>query len=234
MKAVILAGGKGTRLAPYTEVFPKPMLPVKGKPILEILIKQLSFYEIDEIVVSVGYLSDIIKAYFNVAKIPQNIKLTYIKENKPLGTAGPLSLVKDLNQTFLVMNADILSNLNFKNMVKFHKKSKNILTMAACEKETKINYGVIQINGNKELISMQEKPTLDFLVNMGIYVLEPEVLKFVSKNKKLDFPDLVKRVLQKKKKVGVYLNNNNWFDVGNHFEFNEANYSFGAESIFRK
>jgi NDP-sugar pyrophosphorylase family protein len=222
MKAIILAGGKGTRLEPYTTVFPKPMLPVGDKPILDIVIQQLSHYGVKEIILSVGYLAELIQAYYNQNNPPNDVSLSYVKEKRPLGTAGSLSLMSDLTETFLVMNGDVLTSLDYRNLFKFHKKNKGIMTIAMHKRKVDIDFGVISTDEKYRLTGYDEKPMLDYLVSMGIYVFEPEVLTYISKNKKLDLPDLVKRLLDAGEKVQGYPYGGYWLDIGRHDDYEAA------------
>lgn len=223
MKAVILAGGRGTRLAPYTTVFPKPMLPIDDRPILEIIIKQLAQFGFTDIVLSVGYLSELIQAYFqNDHRVPKDVKLTYIREETPLGTAGSLSLIPDLKGTFLVMNGDVLTTLDYHKLLEFHKEKEGIVTIATHKRDVQINFGVISANKKSELIDYDEKPTLDYSVSMGIYVFEPEALVYIEREQKLDFPDLIKILLARGRKVLSYPTNDYWLDIGRHDDYEEA------------
>jgi NDP-sugar pyrophosphorylase family protein len=227
MKAVILAGGKGTRLAPYTTVFPKPMLPIDDRPILEIVIHQLANYGFKEIILSVGYLAELIQAYFqNPQKIPEGVSVTYIREDQPLGTAGSLSLIPDISETFLLMNGDVLTTLNYRKFLEFHTMNQGIMTIAMHKRQVNIDYGVLSTNSNGKLISYDEKPTLDYLVSMGIYMFEPTVLKYIEPNKKLDIPDLVRGLLAKGEPVQGYSFSDYWLDIGMHDHYEEAVRSF--------
>lgn len=236
MKAVILAGGKGTRLAPYTTIFPKPMLPIGDKPILEIIIKQLAYYGFKDIVLSVGYLAELIQAYFqNNHKFSEEVRLSYVREEQPLGTAGSLSLIPNLTEPFLVMNGDVLTTLDYRKLIEFHKKNKGIVTIAMHKREVKIDFGVISTNGRDELIGYDEKPALNYLVSMGVYVFEPKVLKYIEPNKKLDFPDLIKILLAAGEKVQGYSNDDYWLDIGRHDDYAEAVKNFERmEKLFLK
>jgi NDP-sugar pyrophosphorylase family protein len=233
MKAIILAGGKGTRLAPYTTVFPKPMLPIDERPILEIVIHQLANYGFQEIILSVGYLAELIQAYFqNPQKVPDRVSVTYIREDQPLGTAGSLSLVPNLTETFLVMNGDILTTLDYRKFLAFHTMNQGAVTIAMHQRQVKIDFGVISVDAQHALIEYTEKPTLNYLVSMGIYLFEPKVLKYIEPQKKLDFPDLIKRLLANKEKVQGYPTDAYWLDIGRHDDYEEAVRSF--EKMKRK
>lgn len=223
MKALILAGGKGTRLAPYTTVFPKPMLPIGKKPILEIIIKQLAYYGFKEIILSVGYLAELIQAYFqNNNDLPKRVKLSYVREKHPLGTAGPISLIPTPTEPVLVMNGDVLTTLDYHKLIEFHKINEGIVTIAMHKRKVKIDYGVLSTNGEGKIMNYNEKPTLDYLVSMGIYVFDPKALKYIEPNKKLDIPDLVKRLLAKGKKVQGYTYSDYWLDIGMDDDYEKA------------
>jgi NDP-sugar pyrophosphorylase family protein len=226
MKAVILAGGKGTRLEPYTTVFPKPMLPIGDKPILDIVIQQLAYYGCKEISLSVGYLAELIQAYYNQNNPPKDVRLRYVKEKRPLGTAGSLSLMSHLTGTFLLMNGDVLTTLDYRKLFKFHKKNKGIMTIAMHRRKVDIDFGVISTDDNYRLTRYDEKPMLDYLVSMGIYVFEPEVLTHIPKNKKFDLPDLVKSLLDAGEKVQGYPFGGYWLDIGRHDDYEAAVNSF--------
>ena len=196
MKAIILAGGKGTRLAPYTTVFPKPMVPIDSKPILEIIIRQLIYYGFRDIILTVGYLSELIQAYFQSANKLTNVNFTYIKENKPTGTAGSLRSIPNLTETFLVVNGDILTTLDYTKVINYHREKDGILTIGMYKKRVKMDLGVIETDENNFLLSYTEKPEKVYDVSMGIYVYEPAVLKYIEPDCYLDFPNLVLRLLE--------------------------------------
>lgn len=223
MKAVILAGGKGTRLAPYTTVFPKPMLPIGDRPILDIVIEQLAYYGFEEIILSVGHLAELIQAYFqNRNDLPKGLKLSYVIEKYPLGTAGSLSLIPDQVEPFLVMNGDTLTTIDYRKLMEFHKMNEGSLTIATHKRQVDIDFGVLHTDRHGELVSYNEKPTLEYLVSMGIYVFEPEVLKFIVPNQRLDFPDLVKALLAEGKKAQCFMTEEYWLDIGRHDDYEQA------------
>ncbi len=223
MKAVILAGGKGTRLAPYTTVFPKPMLPVGERPILETLIRQLGSYGFKDIAVSVGYLGELIQLYFkNCNRLPKNIKITYVIENEPLGTAGSLSLVSGLKGTFLVMNGDVLTTLDYGKFIEFHRRNNGLVTIAMHKREVKIDYGVISTDAGFQVTGYNEKPELDYRVSMGIYAFEAQALEYIKPGQKLDFPELINILLKEGKKVQGYPSDDYWLDIGRHDDYEEA------------
>lgn len=221
MKIVILAGGKGKRLAPYTMVLPKPLMPVGGYPILEILIRQLKQCGLKDITLAVGHLGELIQTFFGDGKRLQ-VRIKYVFENKPLGTAGPLASIRGLDKTFLVMNGDLLTTLNFSRLLKYHKKNRSIATIATHRESVKVDYGVIKYNQEKRLVDYIEKPTLPYSVSMGVYVFEPEVLKYIKRGRRLDFPDLVKILLKEKKKVLAYESEDLWLDIGRQKDYELA------------
>jgi NDP-sugar pyrophosphorylase family protein len=229
MKAIILAGGKGTRLAPYTTVFPKPMLPIGNKPILEIIIRQLVHYGFKDIVICTGYLGELIQAYFkNNKSLPKEINISYVYEDKPLGTAGPIALVADLKETVLIMNGDVLTTLDYKKLLVFHKNKNHLLTIAINKKEVKMDLGIIELDGDNRVVDYIEKPTYTFNDSMGIYVCEPEIIKYLNPGEYLDFPTLVKKLINDKKKVCGYYSDSSyyWIDMGRHGDYQKANEDF--------
>jgi NDP-sugar pyrophosphorylase family protein len=223
MRAIIFAGGKGTRLAPYTTIFPKPMLPLGDRPILEVVIKQLANYGFTHITLSVGYMAELIQAYFHdKSHLPDGIKLDYVNESKPLGTAGALSLMERPEESCLVLNGDVLTTLNYRNFFDFHLENQGMVTIAMHKREVKIDFGVLTSNDNDEVISYTEKPALDYQVSMGVYVFRPENWDYLVKNEYLDFPDLVLKLLKEGKKVQGFPTSEFWLDIGRHDDYEEA------------
>lgn len=227
MKAIILAGGKGTRLEPYTTVFPKPLVPIGDRPILDIIIRQLAYYGFNDIVLTVGHLSELIQAYFRdgVKDLPM-VKLSYVKENKPTGTAGSLLSVRDLHDTFLVMNGDLLTTMDYNKLVSYHREKGCMLTIGMHKKRVKIDFGVMETDGEGKLVSYTEKPERVYGVSMGIYVYEPEALKYIEPDNYLDFPHLVQRLLNKGEEIATYQCDDFWLDIGNHDDFAKAQTEF--------
>ncbi len=223
MKAVILAGGKGRRLAPYTTVFPKPLVPVEDRPVVEILVGQLRHYGFKEVTFSVGYLAELIEAYFSTQ--PQKfegLKISYVREKNALGTAAPLKLIDNLNETFLVVNGDVLTTLNFKTLVDFHRRNEAVLTVATHRRQVKIDLGVVRVDTDNVIYDYIEKPTSDYLVSMGVYVYEPRALDFVAADQHFDFPDLVLRLIAAGEKVCSYESDDFWLDIGNPQDYEKA------------
>jgi len=226
MKAVILAGGKGARLAPYTKILPKPLMPIDDMPILEVLLRQLKQSGVEDIVLTVGHLSSLMRAYFSDGR-RFGLNITYSYEEKPLGTAGPLSLVPGLSETFLVMNGDVLTTLKFKDLLKYHRSNKATATIAAHQRKVKIDLGVLQHDeGDVRVTDYIEKPSFDYIVSMGIYVFEPEVLEFIPQNEYLDFPNLVLKLIAAQKKVIYLPYKGYWKDLGRPDDYEEAAQDF--------
>jgi NDP-sugar pyrophosphorylase family protein len=210
MKAVILAGGKGARLAPYTRIIPKPMMPIGDKAILEIMLCQLRYAEVDEVILTVGHLAGLMRAFFQDGS-HLGLKITYSYEDHPLGTAGPLANIEGLDDTFLVCNGDVLTTLNLQELISFHKAHRGIATIASHKRKVNIDLGVINING-------------DFVITD--YVFEPRVLQFIPKGEYLDFPDLVKIMIADRQKVCAYPFAGYWQDLGRPDDYEQANADF--------
>ncbi len=211
---VIMAGGKGTRLDPYTKVLPKPLIPIGDIPIVERIINKFKEYGCSNFYMTVNYKKNMIKAYFN--EIDKNYRLNYIEEERPLGTAGSLYLLKDkIKDTFFVSNCDILIEGNYSDMLKYHKENKVKITLITSLKHYTIPYGVIQINGDSNVKKMIEKPEYDFLVNTGMYILEPEVLNDIPEDKFFHITDLINSYIEKGEVIGVYpVSEGSWLDMG--------------------
>jgi NDP-sugar pyrophosphorylase family protein len=221
MKAVVLAGGRGTRLAPYTQILPKPLMPIGDMPILEVLIRQMKGVGIEEVILTVGHLEHLLRSYFEDGS-RYGVRICYSQESKPLGTAGPLSLISDLEETFLVLNGDILTTLDFSDLVAYHQANGAPATIAMHEREVRIDLGVIHLDGGNEIIDYTEKPCMKYRASMGIYVFEPEVLEFIPNGEYLDFPDLVLEMLAAGKRVIGYPFGGYWKDLGRHEDYQEA------------
>ncbi len=226
MKAVILAGGKGTRLAPYTTVFPKPLMPIDGMPILEVIVRQLAHFRIKEMVLAVSQQSEpLLSAYFGNGS-RYGVDIHYSKEEKPLGTVGPLSSMPSLPDTFLVMNGDILTTLDYQKLIKYHRQHRGTVTIAMSQKKVKLELGVMEFNRAHRLTRYIEKPMLLYSVSMGVYVFEKRVLNWISAKKYLDFPDLIQKLVKKGQKVICYPSDDFWLDIGRHEDYEEAQEKF--------
>lgn len=225
MKAVVLAGGKGTRLAPYTRIIPKPMMPIGDKAILEVMLYQMHRAGINDIILTVGHLAGLMRAYFQDGT-QYGVNICYSFEDHPLGTAGPLGLINGLDETFMVCNGDVLTTLDIQELIKFHKQNQGVATIASHQRQVNIDLGVIQTNGDHTIIGYQEKPTIDYIVSMGIYIFEPTVLQYIQKGQYLDFPDLIKILVAEKKKVLAYPFDGYWEDLGRADDYEQANIDF--------
>jgi NDP-mannose synthase len=227
MDAVLLAGGKGTRLAPYNTNFPKPLVPLGDKPIIDLIIRQLDHYGFKRIVLSLGYLGELIEAYLNVADLNlKNARLEIVREKSPMGTVGSLSLVSGLEEPFLVVNGDTLTTLDYWKFMEFHIYNKGTITVAANKKNVTIELGVLSVNGDNQIMSFKEKPTLKYLVSMGVYAYDPVILKAIKPGTILDFPQLLWDMLDKKERVLAYQTEDYWLDLGTHSDYGRAQEEF--------
>ena len=231
MQAIILAGGKGTRLKPYTTVFPKPLMPIGENPILEIIIKRLKNHNFNNIVIAVGHLSELIQTFFTDGE-KWGLNISYSFEDKPLGTAGPLKLIKSLNNDFLVMNGDGLTDINYSDLMDYHKKNGALCTIAMFNNATKIESGVLKFNKNNEITSYIEKPTIYHYFSMGIYAFKKEILDYIPETGYYDFPDLIKKLIAHKQKVMGYKFNGYWLDIGITKDYEKAVEMYEKDSFF--
>lgn len=223
MKAVILAGGKGTRLRPYTTVIPKPLVPIGEKAIIEVLLTQLYKNNVDEIFVCVNHFAELIKAFLGDGK-KYGIKINYSLETTELGTVAPLKLLKNLPDNFLVMNGDLLTDLNFGELYKYHMNKSANLTIATYSRDTKIDFGVIKSNPNdKCVIEFIEKPVYKFEVSMGVYVMNHKVLDLIPNNIHFGFDDLIHYLLKSDLQINTFLYNGYWLDIGRPDDYEKAN-----------
>ena len=224
---VILAGGRGTRLAPYTSILPKPLMPIGDFSILEIVINQLAAQRFRNVTLCVGHLSHLIRSVLD-HRLDEAIALRYVQEEKALGTAGPLRLLEGIDRTLVVMNGDVLTTLDFRDLVQRHRESGDVLTIATCKRTTTMDYGVIHLDGPSlhpdvhRVVSYNEKPELASIVSMGIYVLEPRAINYVPEGAYFDFPDLVQALLQAGEPVGSFLYDGLWFDIGRREDYELA------------
>ena len=221
MRAVILAGGKGTRLKPYTTVFPKPLVPIDDMPIVEIVIRQLKYHGFTRVTMSVGHLAELLMAYFGDGS-KLGVRIEYSKEDQPLGTTGALALIPDLDQTFLAMNGDILTTLDYRELVAYHRRTGAVATIAMHKRSVKIDLGVLETNEQNELTGYIEKPVYDYRVSMGIYVFEPRILQYIKPGERLDLPDLIHLLLQNGEKVVGYPYAGYWLDIGRPDDYEQA------------
>lgn len=228
MKAFILAGGKGSRLLPYTTNFPKPLMPIKDKPILEIVIDRLRQAGIKDIIFGTGHLAELLQAFFgDGGKFGVNI--SYSREDEPLGTAGPLNLVRDeFTDTFLVMNGDILTDIDFHKLINYHKNNKSTATIALSKRTVEIDFGVVAINNENQFVEWQEKPEIKYLVSTGIYIFEPEALDVLPAEGFFNLPDLIVSLSENNKKVMGYIHHGYWLDIGRAGDYAKACEDYGS------
>jgi dTDP-glucose pyrophosphorylase len=221
-RVVLMVGGLGTRLRPLTDHTPKPMLKVGDKPILETIILNFKKHGFTNILLSVSYKAEVIESYFgNGSNFGVNIE--YIHEEKRMGTAGALSLMRErLNEAFFVMNGDLLTNLNFENMMEYHLKNSSLATMGVREYDFQVPYGVVNVDG-KNILSIEEKPTHHFFVSGGVYVLDNQILDLIPNNEYYDMPTLFENVIAKKMKSLSFPIREYWLDIGRLEEFKKAN-----------
>ena len=224
MRAVILAGGLGTRLRPYTTVIPKPLVPVGGRPVLEHIIRSLHRSGVRKIDLSVSHLGSLIQVYLSQAQLPEQLELEFHWENEPLGTAGALRTVPNLGGTFLAMNGDILTTLDYAALIRHHEQHEAALTIAMHHKCVDIDLGVIE-SRDGFVTGYVEKPTLDYDVSMGIYVYDARCLQYLPEGP-CQFPDLVLRLLDAGEPVATFMSDADWYDIGTIEEHERATRDF--------
>lgn len=220
-RAVILAGGRGTRLKPYTTVLPKPLMPIGDYPILEIIVRQLAYYGFTHITMAVNHQAEIIQAFFNSGK-RWGITIDYSLEHKPLSTMGPLRLINDLPDDFLVMNGDILTDLNYKNFMNYHIENKNSFTISSHERQQCSEYGVLSINENNNLVDFKEKPVISVEVSMGIYAINRSVLKYIPYDEAYGFDNLMTDMIKTGNYPAVKRFEGYWLDIGRQDDYTQA------------
>ena len=219
-RAIILAGGKGTRLRPYTVVFPKPLMPIGEFPILEIIIKQLAAAGFDHITLAVNHLAEIINAFFMDGR-KWGIRIDCSLEDKPLGTMGPLRLIKDLPDDFLMMNGDILTDLDYADLYDTHVRRDEIFTISSCAREQLIDYGVLE-TAEGRLLGMHEKPRMNYEVSMGVYMMSKRVLDFIPADVAYGFDNLMHDLVAARQSVAVRRFSGYWLDIGRPDDYAQA------------
>jgi NDP-sugar pyrophosphorylase family protein len=230
LKAVILAGGKGTRLHPFTVNFPKPLVPLGDVPVVEVLMRRLIHYGITDITLTLGHLAELMRAYFEHRRqLTDRITLHFVTEEVPTGTAGSLTLVPNLDETFLVMNGDLLTDLDFDALVDFHREQKAILTVATHVRKVKIDLGVLEFDASRVITNYLEKPEHTYHVSMGIYVYEPAALRYLERGQRLDLPDLVLKMIAAGERVCAYPAECTWLDIGRPDDYARAQECFAEE-----
>ena len=227
MRAIILAGGRGRRLEPYTITFPKPMVPVCNMPILEIVIRQLKAAGFDHVTMAVGHLAELLMAYFGDGE-KWGIKIDYSREDQPLGTVGPLKLIDDLPEKFLVMNGDVLTTLKYDWLYNYHAESQAEMTIACHRQNTKVDFGVIEFDGRLEVTGYREKPVLPYDVSMGVYLFNRSVLDTFEAGEYMDLPTVVTSLIGNGSPVKVFLSDCEWLDIGRPEDYAHASETFSA------
>lgn len=226
-RAIILAGGKGSRLGPYTTVLPKPLLPVGDRAILDVVVRQLSDTGFGRITLAVGYLAHLVRAVMADGS-DWNVAIDYHEEEEPLGTVGPLATIGDLDEPFLVMNGDVLTSLDYGELLRLHGEAGNLLTIASHERTVRSEYGVLHVNGGdsdgaiQQVTGFEEKPEIPYMVSMGVYVMDPRIVEYIPTGVRFDLPDLVDALLVAGEQVASYPFEGYWLDIGRHSDYEQA------------
>jgi len=225
---VIMAGGKGTRLRPFTTVFPKPLMPIGDVPILDLVLRQLRHFGFSKITIATGYLAELILTYLGDGS-QYGTKLEFVREREPLGTIGPLALVPcEEGESFLVLNGDVLTTIDYMDLVRHHRETNALATVAAYRRPTTIDKGVLTVDDKGCIVKYVEKPTYYNLVAMGIYVFEPAVLKYIPSGIHTDAPEVIQRLLADRARVESYLFDGYWMDIGQPGDYEKAIEEFDA------
>ncbi|HUD50882.1 MAG TPA: sugar phosphate nucleotidyltransferase [Parvibaculum sp.] len=219
--AIVLAGGKGTRLRPFTTTIPKPLVPVGDKPIVELMIERLVRAGFQRVVLAINHMGDLIRAYFGDGS-RWNIEISYSLEEEPLGTIGPLRIISDLPENFLVVNADILTDLDFTSLLERHSASDAIFTVAATRREHTVEYGVLSVDEG-HLVDFQEKPVVEHVVSMGVYAVSRRVLPHIPETGAFGFDQLMLKLLAAGEKVNIQQHHGFWLDIGRPDDYEIAN-----------
>jgi NDP-sugar pyrophosphorylase family protein len=222
MRAVVLAGGRGTRLAPYTIAFPKPLLPVGEMPIIEMVLRQLRWYGFTEVAISVGYLAELIEAYFLTRGGIPGLTISYLREREPLGTAGAIGMLRDVTDDLLVMNGDLVTTLNYAKLMELHRTEQPAMTIAVNPRKVQIDLGVLEIDAQSTIVGYNEKPVLSYNCSMGIYVYSRRAAEMIVPGERLDLPELVARLLARGERVLAYQSDCYWRDIGRHEDYERA------------
>jgi NDP-sugar pyrophosphorylase family protein len=220
-RAVVLAGGLGTRLRPYTAVLPKPLMPVGDRPVLDIVLRQLRRHGFEHVTIATGHLAELIEAFFRDGA-DYGVRVDYHREHEPLGTVGALALIEGLDEPFLVMNGDILTDLDFAELLAVHTASGAAATIAATTRHVQIGLGVLRIDQGGVVNGYEEKPALDFDCSMGVYCFHPRAIAHIEPGVRLDFPDLVLRLLARGEDVRAHRPDAYWLDIGRHDDYSQA------------
>ncbi len=223
-RAIVLAGGLGMRLRPYTAVLPKPLMPVGDRPVLDIVLRQLRHHGFERVTIATGYLAELIEAFFRDGG-EHGLDINYHREHTPLGTAGAIATIGDLEEPFLVMNGDVLTDLDYAALLKQHIETGAIATIATITRDIQVSLGVLHFgepDAPNRLTSYEEKPHFEFEASMGVYAFSPRVLEFTEPHERLEFPDLIRRLLEAGESVCAYRSDCYWLDIGRHDDYEQA------------
>jgi len=217
IQTIIMAGGLGTRLKPFTNILPKPLLPFRNKTIIENVISKFTNYGLNKFIVSLNYKNTLIKAFFK--DLSPNFKISFLEEKKPLGTAGVLYKLRNKNKKYIISNCDVIFDIDYNYLINFHEKKNFDITLVGALQKNKIPYGVCKVKNNK-LQSIIEKPENNYMANTGLYLVNSKVFKLIDKNENLSFVDLINRAVSKKMSIGVFpIPSNAWIDLGQSIDF---------------
>lgn len=233
MQAIILAGGKGTRLRPFTATLPKALVPIGDYPIIEVVLRQLKRRGFREVVVATGHLAELIEAYCGDGR-RWGLKIRYVKEERPLGTAGALKLVRGLAPHFLTINADVLTTLDFGRLLAEHKRSGAAATVAVCERETVVDFGVMKLDAQGRVASYDEKPRLRYLVSMGVNCFDRRSVELIKRGESLGMPDFVERLRAAGKLVRGRRAREEWLDIGRPSDYEAVQQAFADPKVRRR
>lgn len=225
-KAVILAGGKGSRLGPYTTVLPKPLMPVGDRAILDVVVGQLGSAGFGDITLAVDHLARLIKIVFGNGS-EHGVRISYSEASEPQGTAGALREIGGLDEPFIAMNGDVLTSLDYEELYEAHLSAGNALTLACQQRIVPVDYGVLRVeqNGNTAtapIVDYEEKPEIHYTVSMGVYAISPGALRHIPAKGALDIPELVQRLIEAGERVGSYRYDGLWLDIGRHDDYERA------------
>jgi NDP-sugar pyrophosphorylase family protein len=228
--AVVLAGGQGTRLRPYTAVLPKPLMPVGDRPVLDIVVRQLKHAGFERVTMATGYLAELIEAFFRDGEV-YGVPIDYFRETEPLGTVGSLALIDGLDDDFLVINGDTLTDMDYAALLERHKASGAAATIATTTREVQISLGVLHFNQNgseesHRLTGYTEKPKIEYQASMGVYCFSPRAVKSIEPGERLDFPDLILRLIAAGEEVRAWMCSDYWLDIGRHDDYEQAQAEF--------
>lgn len=221
MQAVILAGGKGTRLRPFTTSLPKPLVPVGEQPIIEVILRQLKQSGFRDVVISTGHLAELIQAFCGDGR-RWGLKIRYVKEDKPLSTAGALRLIRNLAPHFMTINGDLLTTLDYRKLFAHHRKSGARATVAVCERKTLVDFGVIELDAQNDICGYLEKPSYRYLVSMGVNVFDRKAIELIQPGEALGIPDLISRLRAAGKRVAGFRSTSDWLDIGRPEDYQAA------------